>query len=47
MIPRVRAEQVTVNEYESGIQVECLPTYPTYNISENLRMMFDKDNGIL
>ena len=45
--PRVRAEQVTVNEYESGLQVECLLTYLQYNISENLRMMFDKDNGIL
>ena len=45
--PRVRAEQVTVNEYESGLQVECLLTYLQYNISENLRLMFDKDNGIL
>ena len=45
--PRVRAESVSVSEYESGIQIECVLTYLTYNISEDLRIQFDKDNGIL
>ena len=45
--PRVRAESVSVSEYESGLQIECVLTYLTYNISENLRIQFDKENGIL
>lgn len=45
--PRVKADQIIVNQYESGIQIECLLTYLPYNISEALRFRFDQDNNIL
>ena len=45
--PRVRVQNVIVSEYESGIQIECEITYLIYNISENLRFKFDKDNNLL
>ena len=43
---RVRASGVNVSEFESGLQVECTLTYLDYNISEQLRIQFDKDIGI-
>jgi phage baseplate assembly protein W len=45
--PRVQVDAVTVSQYLSGIQVECQLTYLTYNISENLRLKFDEDAGLL
>lgn len=45
--PRVEAEEIVVTAYESGIQIECELTYLPYNISENLRLRFDQDNGII
>ena len=44
--PRTRASSVQVSEYESGLQIECTITYKDYNISENLKMQFDKDIGL-
>lgn len=45
--PRVQVNGVTVSQYESGLQIECELTYLTYNISENLRLRFDEDAGLL
>ena len=45
--PRTTANSVQVSEYEQGIQIECSLTYLDYNISENLRLQFDKDIGLL
>ncbi len=45
--PRVRADQVIITSYESGIQIECVLTYMPYNISENLQFRFDQNNGLL
>jgi len=45
--PRVQADQVFVNSYESGLQIECVLTYLPYNISEQLKLQFDEDNGLL
>ena len=45
--PRVQVNGVTVSQYESGLQIECELTYVTYNISENLRLRFDEDAGLL
>tara|TARA_Y200000002_G_scaffold136879_1_gene112842 strand:+ start:9329 stop:9763 length:435 start_codon:yes stop_codon:yes gene_type:complete len=45
--PRTAASEVKVNEFESGLQIECTLRYLTYNISENLRLQFDKNNGLL
>lgn len=44
--PRTRAKGIVVDSYESGIQVECELTYLDYNISEKMKMRFDKENGI-
>lgn len=45
--PRIRAEQVIVTSYESGIQIQCNLVYYPYNISEALQLRFDKENGLL
>jgi phage baseplate assembly protein W len=45
--PRVRADQVIVNSYESGIQIECVLTYLPYNISEAIKLSFDQNNGLI
>lgn len=45
--PRVQVNNVTVDQYESGIQVECSLTYLPYNISENLRLKFDEEAGLI
>lgn len=45
--PRVQVDAVSVSQYESGIQIECQLTYLTYNLSENLRLRFDEDAGLL
>jgi len=43
--PRVSVEEVVVDSYESGIQIECTLTYKPYNISESMKMKFDEDAG--
>ena len=45
--PRVRAENVIVTTYESGIQIECRLTYLPYNISQALQLRFDNASGLL
>lgn len=45
--PRTSASEVQVTEYEQGLQIECTLTYLNYNISENLRLQFDKNIGLL
>lgn len=45
--PRVRADQVIVTQYESGIQIECELLYLTYSIVEKLQFKFDQDNGLV
>lgn len=45
--PRVKADNVIVTQYESGIQIECELLYLTYNISERLQFKFDQDNGLI
>ena len=45
--PRVKADQVVVTQYESGIQIECELLYLTYNIAERLQFKFDQDNGLV
>jgi phage baseplate assembly protein W len=44
--PRTSATGVQVSEYESGIQIECTLKYLQYNISENVKLNFDKANGL-
>jgi phage baseplate assembly protein W len=45
--PRVNVDQISVDSYESGIQVECTLTYLPYNISETMRMKFDESAGFV
>lgn len=45
--PRVSVETVTVDAYESGLQVDCTLTYIPYSISETMRIKFDQSNGLL
>lgn len=45
--PRLKADQVVVTTYESGIQVECVLTYFPYNIQEAIQLRFDQENGLL
>lgn len=45
--PRIKADQVIVTTYESGIQIECVLTYYPYNIQEALQLRFDQNNGIV
>lgn len=44
--PRVNAESVTVDTYDSGIQIECVLTYLPYNISEAMKFRFDQASMI-
>lgn len=45
--PRVRVDKVTVDTFESGIQVQCEITYLDYSISEYIQLEFDRDNGLI
>ena len=45
--PRVQVNSVTVDTYESGIQIECDLTYLPYNISESMRLKFDESQGLI
>lgn len=45
--PRVQVNAVTVDTYESGIQIECDLTYLPYNISESMRLKFDESQGLI
>lgn len=42
--PRVQAEQIIVDSYESGITVNCRLKYLPYNISEELLFQFDQQS---
>lgn len=44
--PRVQAEQIIVDTYESGITVDCTITFLPYNISEQLQFRFDQSAGL-
>lgn len=43
--PRINATNVIVDQYESGIQIECELSYLPYNISEQLKLEFDQNSG--
>lgn len=42
--PRVQAEQILVDSYDSGIEVNCRLRYLPYNISEELLFRFDQQS---
>jgi len=45
--PRTQVNQVTVDSFETGIQIEIDLTYLPYNISESMRLTFDENNGLM
>jgi phage baseplate assembly protein W len=45
--PRVQASNVTITQYDTGIQLEFTLTYVTYNLSQVLQVQFDQNNGLL
>lgn len=45
--PRVRVDSITVDSYESGIQIEATLRYLTYSISETMRLKFDQTAGLI
>jgi len=45
--PRLSVNNINVNTYEQGIQIECDLTYIPYNISESLKFTFDRENGLV
>jgi phage baseplate assembly protein W len=45
--PRVNVENIIIDSYDNGIQIECVLKYLIYNISETLRLKFDRDAGII
>lgn len=44
--PRVKVDKITVDSFESGIQIQCELTYLDYSISEFLQFRFDRNNSI-
>jgi phage baseplate assembly protein W len=45
--PRIKAENVVVTGYDSGIQIQCTLTFLAYNIQQTLQLRFDQTNGLL
>lgn len=45
--PRVQADQIVIEQYEQGIQIEITLTYLRFNLTESLRLQFDKDAGFI
>lgn len=45
--PRVKADQIIVTAYETGIQIECSLVYFPYNIQESLQFRFDQAAGLI
>jgi len=45
--PRISVEKIIVDQYESGIQIECELTYLPYSIVETLQFKFDQNAGFL
>lgn len=45
--PRVKIANVIVDEYESGIQIECDLIYLPYNIRDKMSLAFDRNAGFL
>ena len=41
--PRVNVDSILIEQYESGIIIDCTLTYLPYNISEQMRLTFDED----
>lgn len=45
--PRVNVADITVDQYESGLQIETTLVFLPYNIAENMQLAFDQNNGLM
>lgn len=45
--PRMKAEDVVIDTYEQGIQIDCTVTFLPFGVTDQLRFKFDKENGLL
>lgn len=45
--PRVQVNKITVDNYESGILIECELVYLPYSIVEKMQLKFDESAGFL
>ena len=45
--PRTKIDQIIVDTYEQGIQVDISLIFLPYKIQDQLRFKFDKENGLL
>ena len=45
--PRIKAEDIVIDTYEQGIQIDCTITVLPFSITDQLRFKFDKENGLL
>ena len=45
--PRVTVNNVTIDQYESGLQISVSLTYLPYNISDSLLLTFDQNAGFI
>lgn len=43
--PRIQAESIDIESFETGLQISAEITFLPYNISEFLRFRFDQENG--
>jgi phage baseplate assembly protein W len=44
--PRVRPEEVTLDEYENGLQIQIVLRYVIDNQVENLQVRFDRPDNL-
>jgi phage baseplate assembly protein W len=44
--PRVRAGNIVVTPYDTGLQIQCTLTYLLYNIQDRMKLQFDQANGL-
>jgi phage baseplate assembly protein W len=45
--PRVQASNVIITGYDTGVQLEYTLTYIPYNLSEQITLRFDQQNGLI
>jgi phage baseplate assembly protein W len=45
--PRVKAENVIVTAYNSGIQIQLTLVYVPYNLQQTLQLKFDQSNNLV
>jgi phage baseplate assembly protein W len=45
--PRVQAGNILITPYDTGLEISCTLTYLPYNISTDMKLKFDQQNGLL